>query len=180
MVASPGSHKILGIDPGSRIVGYALIEARPGGGYFQMRGTRIVDVGVMRVNDRLQFHEKIGSLHDSIHELVKSLEPGICVFESSFVGLNARTAMLLGHARGALISGVARCQVPVAEITPAAVKRCVAGNGRADKEQVAMALKALLGFDRGPLPYDACDALAVALAFSIESNLKPKNLGKSR
>lgn len=167
--------KILGIDPGSRVIGFALLgatKALPLG----PRDWVVLDAGVLRASSELSMTERLGEIHNALHDLAVELNPTAVAIEKSFHGVNSATAIKLGEARGALISAVARLGLPIYEITPAQVKRLVAGHGAASKEQVYMALQALMGFNKGRLPHDASDALAIALTASL--NLTPTFSGK--
>lgn len=165
--------KILGIDPGSRVVGFACLAARkeiPA----MPADFCVVDVGVLKVKDSIPPLERIGMLHNALFELASSLAPTVCAMEKAFYGVNAATSLKLGEARGALIAAIRRCNVDIVEVTPAQIKRMIAGSGRAEKEDIAAALKALLKFDRGKLPYDATDALAVALCHGLSIAFQKK------
>lgn len=157
---------IVGIDPGSRIAGYAFIRAKIPQPRLP-RDFQVIDAGVMRVSAELPLAERIGLLHVALHELLAEHRPQGCVMETPFCDKNANTAIKLGETRGALIAACARLGVKTYEITPAEVKKTITGNGRADKELVSQALKALIGFERGKLPHDVTDALAIGLCFGL-------------
>jgi len=159
--------KILGIDPGSRVVGFALIgalKARP----VSPKDWTVLDVGVIRATADLSSTQRLGEIHNALFDLIQEMQPQHIAIEKAFHGVNAATAIKLGEARGAIIAASSRHGLPVHEITPAQVKRIIAGNGAATKEQVYMALQALMGFNRGRLPLDASDALAIAYAASLD------------
>lgn len=159
---------ILGIDPGSRITGFALLRAKkplP----VMPRDFSVVEAGVLRADAALPYAQRIGLLHLALCELLTEHRPDVCVIERAFFDKNANSALKLGELRGAYIAACARSQVPVAELTPADVKKTIAGNGRADKEAIALALHGLLGFNRGSLPHDATDALALSLCHGLKS-----------
>jgi crossover junction endodeoxyribonuclease RuvC len=168
--------RIIGIDPGSRVVGFAVIEAKilcprtP-------RDYRVIEAGVMQAKLQQTLPERLGALHDALYSLIVDIEPDVCTIEKAFYGVNASSALKLGEARGALIAAIRRFGSPIYEITPAQVKRLVGGHGAASKDDVAHGLKALLGFNRGALPADASDAVAVALAstmlFSFQETRRP-------
>ncbi len=162
--------KIMGIDPGSRVIGFSLLAAKKANP-LGPRDWIVEDVGVIKVAPLAAMSARLGEVHAGIFELIQDLAPTEVAIEKAFYGINASTAIKLGEARGAILSAVARAGLPVTEITPAEVKRCVAGNGSADKEQVYLALKSILGFDRGSLPLDASDALAIALTASINRRI---------
>jgi len=122
---------------------------------------------VIKANLELSFGERIGLLHEALYDLVVEWKPDLVIMEDAFFGANARSALKLGMARGALLAAVSRTGLPVKEVSPTHVKKTVTGSGAADKEKISLALKALIGFERGNLPYDATDALAIALCYGV-------------
>src|SRR5690606_26163642 len=100
-------------------------------------------------------------------ELAASHKPDIWVIEKAFADKNISSAIKLGEVRGSIMAAAFRSKAAIREITPAAVKKRIAGNGRATKEQVAAAVLTFVGFRRGDLPFDATDAVAIALAFGL-------------
>lgn len=181
--SSPRKVRILGIDPGSRVCGFAILDTILGG--FRAVKPKVVDAGVVRLSDD-RFLDRIGSLYQAAHKIVAESGASICVLEESFVGKNTRTAIKLGQARGALIGAAVAHGLHVDEITPAAVKSLVTGQGRADKAHIAAAVTSLCGFKRGKLPFDATDAVAIAIAYTfrhrlenLSRNTKPMINGRS-
>lgn len=158
--------KILGIDPGSRVVGFSLLGAtkvKP----LSPKDWVVLDVGVIRASTDLAMPVRLGQIHSAVFDLLSEMRPQYAAIEKAFHGVNAATALKLGEARGAILAAFARHTTPVIEITPAEVKRIIAGNGAATKEQVYQALQTLLRFERGRLPLDASDALAIAFAAAL-------------
>ncbi|MBI2601696.1 MAG: crossover junction endodeoxyribonuclease RuvC [Deltaproteobacteria bacterium] len=158
--------RILGIDPGTLLAGFAVIETvktSPIG----PQDFRIIEAGVLRAQANFQVWQRIGLMHTSMHTLIEEFKPSVCVMENVYMAKNAQSALKLGQARGAFISAAARCQIAVREIASTTVKRIVCGKGHADKQQVNLALESLLGFQKGALPFDASDAVAIALAFGL-------------
>lgn len=160
------SVRIIGIDPGTLVAGYAVIEG-PARLRFQPRDFEILDAGALKSRSSLPVTERLGYLHESFHDLASRWQPGFCAIERAFVGNSAGSALRLGEARGAITSAVRRLRIPVHELTPGTVKKTIAGNGRADKEQISRALALLIGFHQGDLPFDVSDALAIALCFGL-------------
>lgn len=165
-VVGSAPQTILGIDPGSRVAGYAFIRSKNRRAMLPV-DFMVVEAGVLRADARLAYDVRIGLLHCALHELIERHAPQVCVLEKAFYDKNVSSAIKLGEVRGAFIAACARADVKTEEITPAEVKKIIAGNGRAEKEQVALALKALMGFDRGDLPHDVTDAVAIALCFGM-------------
>jgi len=131
------------------------------------RDFEIIEAGVLRADPNLAHGERIGLLHVALHELMERLTPDACVMEKAFCDKNVSTALKLGEVRGAFIAAGARLGLPTFEITPAEVKKTITGNGRSEKELVSLSLKALMGFDRGTLPHDVTDAVAIALCLAL-------------
>jgi crossover junction endodeoxyribonuclease RuvC len=145
--------KILGVDPGSRAAGWAVVDftAAP----------RLVAAGVIRPPSSLPFAERLAHLHRALAEIAAREDPQAAVVEKVFAGVNAQSLIALGEARGVLLLALSQAGLSPAEITPAEIKRAVAGSGAAEKEQVRRMVTALLG---RRLALDAADAAAAALA----------------
>jgi crossover junction endodeoxyribonuclease RuvC len=150
----PEPVRILGIDPGSRYTGYAVIDvvgSKP----------RVVEHGVFKLPQKQPVMERLKLLDVSLRELVDEHHPDEVVVEEVFAAHNVRTALVLGQVRGVVIVA-AGASCPVFEYSARAVKKAVAGYGQAEKEQVAQMVKALLNLAETP-QQDAADALALAL-----------------
>lgn len=149
--------RILGIDPGTRIAGYGLID-------IERNQPRAVNWGTFGAGKAASLAGRLQIICGALSEFLIQHTPDVCVVESLFFARNARTALALGHARGALLLAVARAGVPVAEYSPLEVKQAIVGYGRAEKEQVRRMVIRLLAIRGGTPPCtDAADALAVAL-----------------
>lgn len=146
--------RILGIDPGSRLTGFGLIDIQRG-------GARYVESGVIRVPPGA-LDARLGTIFNGISELLAEFRPDAVAIESVFVQRNVASALKLGQARGAAIVAAAVAGVPVSEYSPAEIKQRVVGNGRAGKEQVQYMVGRLLSLAVPPRA-DAADALAGAL-----------------
>jgi len=146
---------ILGIDPGSRITGFGLVEMAAA------CGARYVASGCVRVAGET-LAERLGVIFTEVGRLVQEYGPQELAIEKVFVHRNADSALKLGQARGAAICAAVAGALPVAEYTPRQVKQAVVGNGNADKAQVQHMVRVLLGLTEAPQA-DAADALAVAL-----------------
>jgi crossover junction endodeoxyribonuclease RuvC len=148
--------RVFGIDPGSVRTGYGCV-------YSDGRCHRLVTCGALSTPARASFPDKLVAIHAGLTELLARTRPDCVVVENVFHAANARSALVLGHARGVAILSARECGLPVVEYTPAEVKRAVVGYGRADKVQVQRMITLLLGLDEAPSPYDVTDALAVAV-----------------
>ena len=149
-----GVVRILGIDPGSRITGYGIVE---------LVGQKAICIanGCLRVGDGELAH-RLKSLFGGIEEIITEYQPQEMAIESVFVHRNVDSALKLGQARGVLISAVAINSVSVNEYSPTEIKKAVVGKGNASKDQVQHMVKAILNLNKAPAA-DAADALAVAL-----------------
>ena len=166
--------RIFGIDPGSTRTGYGCLET-------DGSRHRLIACGAITALPADTFPERLLRIHRELGALLTRCHPDFVAIESLFHATNVRSALKLGHARGVAMLAAIEAGCPVVEYTPAEVKRAVVGYGRAEKQQVQQMIKLLLGLDRPPSPYDAADALAVAIchlhstsvAMSEMSRLKP-------
>jgi len=155
--------RILGVDPGSRAAGWAIVsfEGPP----------RLVAAGVLRPSTATPFADRLLALHDGLLEIASRERPAEAAVEKVFSGVNPQSLITLGEARGVLLLALARAGVPVHEVTPAEIKKTVTGTGQADKEQVRRMVLALLGAPAGGgrLALDAADAAAAALTHGFRT-----------
>ncbi|MEL0081601.1 MAG: crossover junction endodeoxyribonuclease RuvC [Gammaproteobacteria bacterium] len=146
--------RIIGIDPGSRITGFGVIDCDDSREVY-------VDSGCIRVTGET-LAERLKVIYSEVSELLALHQPDQACAESVFMHQNPGTAIKLGQARGAAISAIAMSDVSLAEYSPAEIKKTIVGRGNADKEQVQYMVKMLLNLSRPPAN-DAADALACAL-----------------
>ena len=151
--------RILGIDPGSRVTGYAVLAAEGD------RTPRLayLECGVVAANPGWPLERRLAEISTGLMEIIDEFTPDVAAVEDVFSAMNARTALALGQARGAALAVVGRAGLRVFSYPPAVVKQAVTGRGRASKEQVALMVRALVGLRTVPRA-DAADALAVAVA----------------
>jgi crossover junction endodeoxyribonuclease RuvC len=152
--------KVLGIDPGTAACGYGIVSAS--GGRLQA-----VDYGWWPTSARQRPEQRLKHIHDEVVELIVRHEPEVVVLEESYVGADARTALSVGQARGAVLVACAAARVACAEYPPATVKSTVCGYGRAEKAQVQRMVRTILGLAEIPRPHHAADALAVAICHAL-------------
>ncbi|WP_435104507.1 crossover junction endodeoxyribonuclease RuvC [Arhodomonas sp. AD133] len=150
----PAPRRVLGIDPGSRVTGFGVVDT-------DTRRLAYVASGVIRVEGR-SFPERLRAIFEQLGEVVESYGPAECAIEQVFVRHNPDSALKLGQARGAAICACVGRGLPLAEYTASMVKQAITGNGAAGKEQVQYMVRTLLGL-KGRLREDASDALGVAL-----------------
>ena len=149
--------RILGIDPGSRNVGFGVVECAVS----SRHGVHVAH-GVLRLTTSQDLPARIAELLPRLRTVLHDHRPQVAVVEEVFVSANARSALLLGQARGAVLALLALEGIPVVGVRPTTLKLALTGSGRAGKHQVACMVMALLGLPTRP-PSDAADALALAL-----------------
>jgi len=161
--------RILGIDPGTAIVGFGLIEgtARPG------RMAALVECGVVRMKSGDSLPRRLSVIYAGIGELLARYRPDAVAVEGIFYGPNVRTTVVLGHARGVILLAAEEAGVPVWEYAPRLVKKTVVGTGGALKPQVGYMVAKLLQLQSPPRPADAADAVAVALTHLLSPARRP-------
>lgn len=152
---------ILGVDPGTRVTGFGLIEAE---------GDRMTHIrhGVILLGDELPLAERLMILSQSLDEILGQHKPQVLALEKIFLGRNVDSAFKLGHARGVLMASAARARVEIFEYAARQVKKGVTGNGGSAKEEVQLVVQNLLGV-RGIQKLDASDALALACYHAFEA-----------
>ena len=148
--------RIFGIDPGSERTGYGCVET-------DGRRHRLVTCGAITVVPGSGLPQRLSLIYRELTRLLNASRPDCVAIENLFYGVNVRSALKLGHARGVAMLAAVEAGCDVAEYTPAEIKRAVVGYGRAEKPQIQMMVKLLLGLAAPPSPHDAADALAVAI-----------------
>jgi crossover junction endodeoxyribonuclease RuvC len=155
--ADRGPVLILGIDPGTAVTGYGVV-ARKGGG-----AVSLVECGVIRTSAGEPLARRIREIYLEVDALLDRHRPHAMAVEDVFQGKNVRSALTLGHARGAILLAAALREVPIAEYTPSEIKKAVVGTGQATKDQVGFMVKQQLRLRAAPSPADAADGVAAAL-----------------
>ena len=153
------SIRILGIDPGTVACGYGVVDVP---GARAATKPRYVECGVIELDAKSPLPARLCVLARELREIITELHPDELSLESAFHGVNARSALRLGHARGVIMLLGAEASLPIGEYPPATVKRAVAGHGRAQKADVQRVISWLFGLRTTPRT-DAADALAIAL-----------------
>lgn len=162
--SGPRETIILGIDPGSRKTGWGLIASNRG-------RPRYLASGTIRLESEALLARRLVILADALEAILSEHKPDECAVEQIFTARNARSALVLAHARGVAIFAVARHEVALFEYAPNLVKQAVVGAGKADKRQVNQMVKALLGRTQ-LFQEDEADALALALTHAAASRLE--------
>ncbi len=157
--------RIIGIDPGTAITGWGIIEGD--GDELSM-----VAGGVITTPAGTPLPQRLQVIYRSLTEIVAQWQPETAAIEELFFGKNAKTALTVGHGRGASMLALVNAGLPIAEYKPLEVKQAITGYGGADKAQIQHMVKLLLGLDDIPRPDDAADALAVAICHAHSARLK--------
>ncbi|MFT4551637.1 MAG: crossover junction endodeoxyribonuclease RuvC [Chlamydiales bacterium] len=156
---------VIGIDPGTRVTGYGIVEA-----HNQMR--KLVEYGCIRPPGKAKLSERYHVIFNDIEYLLNEHKPDVLAVETQYVDKNVQSAIKLGMARGVIILAATRKGIPVYEYAPTKAKMAVVGSGRASKQQVQGMVKLLLNLPTLPEPEDAADALALALCHLNSINHK--------
>jgi crossover junction endodeoxyribonuclease RuvC len=152
----PTGRRVLGIDPGTRVAGWGVVEVRG-------NTSRLVAAGAVRLRAG-SVEARLAELRSALAEVIAAHAPEVVSVERPFFGKNAASALTVGMARGIALLVAAEAGLAVHEYPPATVKKAVVGRGGASKEQVAAMIRVLLGLREAPKPADVTDALAIALA----------------
>ena len=151
---------VLGIDPGTAACGFGIVRESE-------NRLRAVEFGWWTTPAGQRLELRLKSIFDGVGKLIEEFAPRAVVLEESFVGADARTALSVGQARGAVLVAAASRGVECAEYAPARVKQVVCGYGRAEKAQMQRMVAAILGLEKAPKPHHAADALAVAICHAL-------------
>jgi crossover junction endodeoxyribonuclease RuvC len=166
--------RVLGVDPGSEVTGYGVVDS-------SRSGHALVEFAGITAGRSRPFAERLLVVADKIEEVIARLTPDVCAVEGAFYASNVRSALKLGHVRGAVLVAAARAGLAVFEYSPLEVKAALVGYGRAEKSQVQEMVRILLGLQTAPAPHDASDALAVAIchAHTAETRARMTDAGRS-
>ena len=148
--------RVLGIDPGSETLGWGVVDG-VGSKY------ALVGYGTVRSNPRHQFSTRLLNIYNGVAEIMAEHSPDVLSVEDTFYAVNVGVALKLGQVRGIMLLLAEQRGMPIAEYAPRLVKQTVVGYGNAEKHQVQQMVKILLGMKAAPSPYDAADALAIAI-----------------
>jgi crossover junction endodeoxyribonuclease RuvC len=153
---------ILGIDPGTLVMGYGLIQIKNS-------TPHLLELGVLKPGKVKDSYKKLQLIFNTVSGLITKYQPTDFAIEAPFFGKNVQSMLKLGRAQGVAIAAAMRHGLDVTEYSPKKVKQSITGNGNADKEQVMKMLQTLLSFKESPKHYDATDALAVALCHHFQT-----------
>ena len=148
--------RILGIDPGYAILGYGILDMK--GNKFE-----VIAYGAILTDNSMEMPQRLKLLYDELSEIIRRYQPEEASIEELFFNTNAKTAILVGQARGVAILACVKGGLEIEEYTPLQIKQALVGYGRADKKQVQIMVKTILNLKEIPKPDDTADALAAAI-----------------
>ncbi len=152
--------RIIGIDPGTGILGFGVIDVIHG-------KAKLVTAGVITTPPHTPLDERLEEIFDGLTEIIAETNPEVMSIEKLFFAQNVTTAMSVSHARGVAMLTGRKAKLPIAEYTPLQIKQTLTGYGKADKKQVQEMVRIHLGLKETPKPDDAADALATAITYSL-------------
>lgn len=150
--------RVLGIDPGSEITGWGVVEGDANG-----RSYRLVEFGAVRLNSSATFSSRLLKISRALDEVITRLKPDACAIEEAFLATNPKVTLKLGQVRGVALLAAESAALEIGEYSPRSIKQTIAGYGNAEKRQVQEMVRILLSLSSIPEPHDAADALAVAI-----------------
>lgn len=153
--------RILGLDPGTGIFGFGVIDFMPG------KAPKMVTAGVISTPARTPLSERLEEIYDGLSQIISETKPDEAAIEKLFFARNITTGIAVSHARGVALLCLRKAKLPVYEYTPLQIKQTLTGYGRADKKQIQEMAKLHLGLKVVPKPDDAADALAAAIIHSL-------------
>ncbi len=157
--------RILGIDPGTGILGFGVIEVVGFG------KAKVIDAGVIRTPAKQEDSLRLLTIYEELTEIIEQTRPKVMSVEKLFFAQNVTTAMSVSQARGVAILTGARAGLDICEYTPLQIKQALTGYGRADKKQIQEMVRVILGLKEVPKPDDCADALAAAICHSMTNVL---------
>ena len=157
--------RVLGVDPGTVVMGYGVIEE-------QHEELALVDYGTLNCSQRSPIGERLSFLYNGLLNIIQQHQPDVVAVEQPFVAKNARTALAIGRAQTVALLAAANSDIPACEYTPAQVKQTVTSFGASSKEQVQEMVRLQLALSQAPQPLDAADALAVAICHLRQVHLQ--------
>lgn len=152
--------RIIGIDPGTGILGFGVIDVEKG-------KATLVDAGVITTPAHTPLDERLEDIFDSLTEIIKETKPEVMSIEKLFFAQNVTTAMSVSHARGVAMLTGRKARIPIAEYTPQQIKQTLTGYGKAEKKQVQEMVRIHLRLKEVPKPDDCADALGAAITHSL-------------
>ena len=172
--------RVLGIDPGSQVTGWGVVEGDANG-----RSYRMIEFGAVRLNSSATFSSRLLKISRALEDVITRLKPDACAIEEAFLANNPKVTLKLGQVRGVALLAAEIASLEIGEYSPRSIKQTVAGYGNAEKRQVQEMVRLLLSLPSVPEPHDAADALAVAIChfhhagvnsriLAVESDIKAR------
>lgn len=158
--------RIIGIDPGTGILGFGVIDVEQNG------KVALADAGVIRTEKHQPLDERLEEIYEHLQDVIKQSKPSVMVVEKLFFAQNITTAISVSHARGVVMLAGKRAGLEIVEYTPLQIKQALTGYGRADKKQMQEMVRVLLGLKEAPKPDDCADALAAAITYATVYRVK--------
>lgn len=156
--------RILGIDPGTAIVGWGIVD-------YDKNNLKLIDYGTILTSKDLEMSERLGIIYDSLNLIIEKYNPNLAAIEELFFNNNAKTIISVGQARGVILLSFSKYKIKFGEYTPLQVKNSISGYGRAYKLQVQNMVKLILKLKEIPKPDDAADAIAIAITHAYSYKL---------
>ncbi|HPF30978.1 MAG TPA: crossover junction endodeoxyribonuclease RuvC [Candidatus Saccharibacteria bacterium] len=154
--------RIIGIDPGTGILGFGVIDV-------VNDKMKLVDAGVIKTPPKTPLNERLEEIYDNLNNIISDTKPDVMSIEKLYFAQNTTTAMSVSHARGVAMLVGQKNNLKISEYTPLQIKQSVTGYGKADKKQVQEMVRIRLGLSNTPKPDDLADALATAITHSLMS-----------
>lgn len=164
---------ILGIDPGTTVMGYGLIHVKG-------KQMELINFGIIQLNKIKEHPDKLKRIYDRVDGLILEYKPDEMAIEAPFFGKNVQSMLKLGRAQGVAIAAALKNNIPFEEYTPKRIKQAITGSGNASKEQVAAMLQNILKFKEMPEYLDATDGLAAAVCHFYSKGVGEHNKSKSK
>src|SRR5690554_2314512 len=164
-MSNKNSQRILGIDPGTNILGFSVIE-------IQGKSIKLIEMSVLKLGKIDDMSKRMKVLFDTISNVIDKYQPEILSIEAPFFGKNVQSMLKLGRAQGLCIAAALSKDIRVIEYSPRKIKQSITGNGASSKEQVALMLQRIIEFETMPKDLDATDALAAAVCHSYQKELE--------
>lgn len=152
--------RILGIDPGTGIMGFGIID-------YTRNSSKLVDAGVIRTPVKEEDSQRLSTIYDELHEIISEFKPEVMAVEKLFFAQNVTTAMSVAQARGVILLCGKQHNLTLFEYTPLQIKQALTGYGRAEKKQIQEMVRVILKLKEVPKPDDCADALAAAICHSM-------------
>ncbi|MFY8004659.1 MAG: crossover junction endodeoxyribonuclease RuvC [Chitinophagaceae bacterium] len=165
-----GTNIIMGIDPGTQHMGYAIIGVNG-------NVPRVLIMDVLKLTQHKDIYLRLEKIHTKVAEIIQLYQPTTFAIEAPFFGKNVQSMLKLGRAQGVAIAAAMQASIGVTEYSPKKVKQSITGNGNANKDQVWKMLQRTLSIEEKPQYYDATDALAVALCHYYQTANKVASIG---